>query len=56
MPEIKIELKEVFTCGESKTCIANIHVIVNKETTLNVCDVFEFDDAGLVVSIFAYKA
>lgn len=56
VPDIKIEIKEVFTCGEAKTCVANIYVIVNADTTLNVCDVFEFDDAGLVVSIVAYKA
>ena len=55
MPDIKIEIKDIFTCGEAKTCVANIHVVVNAETTLNVCDVFEFDDDGLVVSIIAYK-
>ena len=56
VPAIKIDVKQVFTCGEARSCVANITVIVDATTTLNVCDVFEFDEAGLVTSIKAYKA
>ena len=56
VPKIKIEIVDVYTCGTAKTCVANIKVIVDETTTLKVCDVIEYDEAGLVVSIFAYKA
>ena len=56
VPAIKIEITNIFTCGESKTCVANIKVVVDAETALNVCDVIEYDDAGLVVSLNAFKA
>ena len=56
VPAIKIEVVNVFECGDEPTCVANIKVIVDPETTLNVCDYFTFDSAGLVASIIAYKA
>ena len=56
VPDIKIEIVDVYTCGSSKTCVANIKVIVDASTTLKVCDVIEYDDAGLVVTLNAYKA
>ena len=56
VPKVKIEIKQVFTCGDSKSCVANIHVVVDENTTLNVCDVFEFDENGLVAKIVAYRA
>lgn len=55
VPKIKIEIKNVFTCATSKTCIANIDVIVDETTTLNVCDVITYDDAGKVSTLVAYK-
>ena len=55
VPDIKIEILNVFTQGDNPTCIANIKVIVDPTTTLNVCDIFTFDDNGLVVSLDAYK-
>jgi len=55
VPDIKIEIVKVFT-STTKTCVANIKVIVNAETTLDVVDVIEYDAAGLVVSLHAYKA
>ena len=54
--DIKIEVVDVYVQGASNICVANIKVIVDPTTTLKVCDVFEFDDAGLVVSIDAFKA
>ena len=56
VPKIQIEVVSIFTCGEAKSCVANIKVIVDETTTLNVCDVIEYDDAGLVVSLNAFKA
>ena len=56
VPEIKIEIVDVYTMGPSMTCVANIKVIVDASTTLKVCDVIEYDSAGLVVSLNAYKA
>lgn len=56
VPKIAIEINDVYTCGDSKTCVANIKVVVDENTTLKVCDVFVYDGAGLVVSINAYKA
>ena len=55
-PNIKIEIIDIFKCGESKTCVANITVVVgdDKGTKLNVVDVIEYDSAGLVVSLTAY--
>merc|ERR1711964_384530 len=35
--------------------MGNIKVIVDESTTLKVCDVIEYDDAGLVVTLNAYK-
>ena len=40
----------------SNTCVANIKVIVDADTTLKVCDVIEYDESGLVVTLNAYKA
>ena len=53
VPNIKIEVLNVFTCASYPKCVANIKVIVGNEegTILNVCDVFEFDEAGLVTSL-----
>ena len=56
VPKIQIEMASIFTCGEEKSCVANIKVIVDETTTLNVCDVFTFDQDFKVVSIVAYKA
>lgn len=56
VPAIKIEIVDIYLCGAEKTCVANIKVIVDAETTLKVCDVIEYDDKGLVVSLNAYKA
>ena len=57
VPDIKIEIKNIFTSAKDPTtCIANITVIVDSDTQLDVCDVFEFDAALLVVSLNAYKA
>ena len=57
VPEIKIEIVDVYTCGDKlASCVANIKVIVDASTTLKVCDVITYDEAGLVVSIYAYKA
>ena len=56
VPEIKIEVVDIYTCGPSLTCVANIKVIVDASTTLKVCDVIEYNDAGLVVALNAYKA
>ena len=55
-PFVKIEIVDIYTCGAEKTCVANIKVIVDDATTLKVCDVIAYDDAGLVVSLNAYKA
>lgn len=41
---------------KSSTCVANIKVIVDANTTLKVCDVIEYNESGLVVSLNAYKA
>lgn len=56
VPDIQIEIVDVYTMGPSTTCVANIKVIVDASTTLKVCDVIEYDSAGLVVSLNAYKA
>ena len=56
VPKVAIEIVDVYTCGDSKTCVANIKVVVDETTTLKVCDVIQYDEAGLVVSINAYKA
>ena len=40
---------------KSNTCVAQIKVIVDQNTTLQVCDVIEYDASGLVVSLNAYK-
>ena len=56
VPAIKIEIVDVYTCGPSLTCVANIKVIVDATTTLKVCDVIEYDASGKVVSLNAYKA
>ena len=47
----------MYTCADKPTCVANIKVVVGDEagTVLDVCDVFEFDEAFKVKSIFAYK-
>ena len=55
VPKIQIEILNVFTCAASKTCVANIKVIVDENTTLNVCDVIEYDGEGKVASLTAYK-
>ena len=56
VPNIRIEIKSVFTSAASLTCVTNIDVIVDETTRLNVCDVIEYDEAGLVVSLNAYLA
>ena len=57
VPDIKIEIIDVYTMGDkSNTCVANIKVIVDASTTLKVCDVIEYDSAGLVVDLKAFKA
>ena len=56
VPKIQIEICDVYECGPSATCIAQIKVVVDESTTLKVCDVFVFDGAGKVVSLNAYKA
>lgn len=56
MPDIKIEIVDVYTCGSSKMCVANIKVIVDASPPLKVCDVIEYDIAGLVVTLNSYKA
>lgn len=55
VPAIKIEVVDIYTCGSSLTCVANIKVIVDASTTLKVCDVIEYDSAGKIVSLNAYK-
>ena len=46
-----------FLCrGDYHQCVASINVIVDPDTTLNVCDVIGFDAEGLVVSLNAYLA
>jgi len=55
VPEIKIEILDLFT-SVTKTCVASIRVVVNATETLKVTDVIEYDDAGLVVRLDAYKA
>ena len=56
VPKIQIEIVSVFECAEEPSCVVQIKVVVDESTTLNVCDVFTFDDAGKVASIVAYKA
>ena len=56
MPKIKVEVIDVFACGADLTCVANIKVIVDDDTTLKVCDVIEYNAEGLVVSLNAYLA
>ena len=56
VPKIQIAVVSVFTCGEARSCVANIKVVVDESTTLNVCDVFQFDQDFRVASIVAYKA
>lgn len=56
VPKIQIEVVSLFTCGEAKSCVANIKVVVDEATTLNVCDVFTFDQDFKVLSIVAYKS
>merc|ERR1711924_145381 len=41
VPAIKIEDVTVFCCGEELSCVANIKVVVDENTTLNVCDVIQ---------------
>eukprot|EP00930_Biecheleria_cincta_P087169 TRINITY_DN76419_c0_g1_i1.p1 TRINITY_DN76419_c0_g1~~TRINITY_DN76419_c0_g1_i1.p1 ORF type:complete len:116 (-),score=23.59 TRINITY_DN76419_c0_g1_i1:80-427(-) len=57
VPNIKIEVLTIFT-SVTNTCVANIRVIVGDEagTVLNVVDVIEYNDEGLVVRLDAYKA
>ena len=33
VPKIQIEVVSIFTCGEAKSCVANIKVIVDETTT-----------------------
>ena len=56
VPTIKIEVVDIYACGSDLTCVANIKVIVDADTTLKVCDVIEYDAAGKVVSLNAYLA
>jgi len=60
VPAIKIEVVDIYTNGPLAwgrvTCVANIKVIVDANTTLKVCDVIEYDASGKVVSLNAYKA
>ena len=56
VPNIQIEIVSIFECGAEQSCVAQIKVVVDEYTSLNVCDVFTFDGAGKVVSIVAYKA
>ena len=56
VPNIQIEIVSIFECGAEQSCVAQIKVVVDESTILNVCDVFTFDGAGKVVSIVAYKA
>ena len=56
VPSIKIEVIGVYSMGDADNrCVANIQVIVDGNTALTVCDVFEFDGTGLVVSLNAFK-
>ena len=61
VPKIQIEVVNLFTCGDDhhlavgRSCVANIKVVVDETTTLNVCDVFQFDEDFRVASIVAYK-
>ena len=55
VPKIQIEVVKVYTCGEQPSCVANIKVVVDETTTLDVVDVFTFDSDFKVVSIMAYK-
>ena len=52
---IQIKDVKIFT-SVTNTCVANIKVVVDPSTTLDVVDVIEYDEAGLVVSLNAYKA
>ena len=54
-PAIKIEIIDVYTCGDAPSCVANITVIVNESTSIKVCDVISYDTEGKVVSLVAYK-
>lgn len=56
VPKIQIDIVSIFECGAEQSCVAQIKVVVDEYTSLNVCDVFTFDGAGKVVSIVAYKA
>ena len=56
VPAIRIDIVDVYTQASRKTCVANIIVHVDEATKLKVCDVFEFNGDGLVVSIDAFKA
>ena len=56
VPAIRIEIVDVYTQASRKTCVANIIVHVDDSTKLKVCDIFEFDGEGKVVSVDAFKA
>ena len=56
VPDISIQIVDIYTCGDSLTCVANIKVVVDASTTLKVCDVIAYDAQGLVASLNAYKA
>ena len=59
VPAIKIEIVDVYTqvgsMGRWSTAIANIKVVVDENTTLKVCDVMEFDEKGLLLTLSAFK-
>ena len=56
VPAIKVEVVTIYTCGADLSAVANIKVVVDATTTLDVCDVIEFDRHGKVVSINAFLA
>ena len=59
VPGIKIEVVKVYTqvgkAGESPTVVANIKVVVDDTTTLDVVDVITFDEELRITSLDAFK-
>eukprot|EP00658_Telonema_sp_P-2_P081896 TRINITY_DN8511_c0_g1_i4.p1 TRINITY_DN8511_c0_g1~~TRINITY_DN8511_c0_g1_i4.p1 ORF type:complete len:146 (+),score=55.34 TRINITY_DN8511_c0_g1_i4:147-584(+) len=53
-PKIAINVLDIYLCQPTLTCVANIEVVVDENTTIKVCDVIAYNDEGKVVSLNAY--
>ena len=55
VPAIKIDVLKVHITGDAQTASCEILVKVNPETTLKVVDVIDYNSAGKIVAVRAYK-